>query len=486
MIENGEVSTVIVKDLSRFGRNYLQVGEYLEIKYPTMGVRFIAIQENVDTAKESETKMIPFSNIFNEWYAAQTSKKIRAVNQMKAAKGQRVSSAVPYGYMKSPDDKRKWLIDEPAAEIVRKIFNLCLAGKGPSQIARQLEKEKILTPMAYYYSIGKKTSNPMPANVYGWRENSIDHILENRQYTGCTVNGKSTTVSYKIHKVIERPKEEYQIVPDTQEAIINENIWLRVQELRKNKRRNTVTGRKSLFSGLVYCADCGAKLHFCASKSLKKNQEFFRCANYKDGRGSCSIHFIRDVVLETIVKDAVSELADFFRCYEPVFLYLQAQKHNEFEKNQVKKLKTTFESGKKRISDLDKLFSRIYEDNILGKLSDDRYTRMASEYEAEQKELIALVESSEKELEKTNQATVDMKMLSQGLREFTDIKKLTPTVVNKLIQRIEIHKNEKKHSHGHVKVDIYFTAVGLVDIPTEQQLLETIQKLKEENTAKSA
>ncbi|MCR0175601.1 recombinase family protein [[Clostridium] innocuum] len=226
MIENGEVSAVIVKDLFRFGRNYLQVGEYLEIKYPTMGVRFISIQENVDTAKESGTEMMPFSNIFNEWYAAQTSKKIRAVNQMKAAKGQRISSSVPYGYMKNPDDKQKWLIDEPAAEIVRKIFNLCLEGKGPAQIARQLEKEKILTPTAYYHSIGKKTSNPLPANIYGWRDSSIEQILENRQYTGSTVNGKSTTVSYKVHKVIEIPKEEYQVIPDTQEAIISKNIWL--------------------------------------------------------------------------------------------------------------------------------------------------------------------------------------------------------------------------------------------------------------------
>lgn len=312
----------------------------------------------MDTAKESGTEMMPFSNIFNEWYAAQLSKKIRAVNQIKTAKGQRVSSAVPYGYMKSPDDKQKWLIDEPSAEIVRKIFNLCLAGKEPSQIARQLEKEKILTPTAYYHSISKKTSNPMPANVYGWRANSIDHILENRQYTGYTVNGKSTTVSYKVHKVIEKSKEEQ----------------------------------------FVYCADCGAKLHFCAAKRLKKNQEFFRCANYKDGRSSCSIHCIREVVLETI----------------------------------------------------------------------------------------ALVENSERELAKTNQATVDMKMLSQGLREFTDMKELTPTVVNKLIQRIEFQKNEKKLSHNNVNVDIYFTAVGLVDIPAEQQLLETIQKIKEESTAKSA
>ena len=488
MIENGEVATVIVKDLSRFGRNYLQVGEYLEIKYPTMSVRFIAIQENVDTAKDSGTEMMPFSNIFNEWYAAQTSKKIRAVNQMKAAKGQRVSSTVPYGYKKDPDDKQKWLVDEQAAEIVRKIFNLCLAGRGPSQIARQLESEKVLVPTAYFNSIGRKTSNPMPANIYGWHSSTIEWIIDNQQYTGCTVNGKSTTVSYKVHKVIDKAKEEYQIIPNTQEAIISENVWLRAQELRSNKRRNTKTGRNSLFSGLVYCADCGAKLHFCASKSLKKNQEFFRCANYKDGRGSCSIHFIRDVVLETIVKETISELADFVRCYEPVFIYLQAQKYSEFEKNQVKKLKTAIESGNKRMSHLDKLFSRIYEDNILGKLSDERYMRMAKEYEVEQKQLMTVVAESEKKLAETKQTEVDMKMLPQGLREFTDMKELTPTVVNKLIQRIEIHKNEKKHSHNNVKVDICFTAVGLVDIPTEQQLIEATEKLKRQNeiTGKSA
>lgn len=483
MIENGEVATVIVKDLSRFGRNYLQVGEYLEIKYPTMGVRFIAIQENVDTAKDSGTEMMPFSNIFNEWYAAQTSKKIRAVNQMKAAKGQRIGSAVPYGYMKNPKDKQKWIVDEPAAEVVRKIFHLCLAGKGPSQIARQLEREKIFIPVAYFNSVGRKTSNPIPANIYGWHSSTIRRILENQQYTGCTVNGKSTTISYKVHKVIEKPMEEYQIIPNTQEAIISEEVWLRVQELRKNKRRNTKTGRKSLFSGLVFCADCGSKLHFCAAKSLRKNQEHFRCANYKCGRGECSAHFIRDVVLETIVKDAISSLADFVRCYEPVFLYLQAQKHNEFEQKKAQKLKSAIESGKRRISELDKLFSRIYEDNILGKLSDERYNRMAKEYETEQKELIKTVEKSEKELEMTNQAAVDMKVLLRELRKFTDMKELTPTIVNKLIQRIEIHEKDKKRSRGNMKVDIYFTAVGLVDIPTEKQMIEIMEKLKRQNEA---
>lgn len=486
LIEAGKVSTVIVKDLSRFGREHLLCGHYTEIVYPTLGVNFIAIQENVDTTKGMGTEMMPFHNIFNEWYAAQTSKKIRAVNEMKDSKGMRISSTVPYGYKKIEGNKEQWYIDDPAAEIVRKIFNLCISGKGPSQIARQLEAEKVLTPTAYFNSVGKKTSNPMPINIYHWRENSIVHILENRQYTGCTVNGKSTTVSYKVHKKIEKLQEDYQIIPNTQEAIISENTWLRVQELRKNKRRNTATGRRSLFSGLVYCADCGSKLHFCASKSLKKNQEFWRCSSYKDGRGTCTIHFIRDVVLEAIVKEAISELADFIRCYNSAFLYLISEKKGAESINREKSLRAKTESAKQRISDLDKLFSRIYEDNILGKLSDDRYSRMANEYEAEQKRLISEVEENEKALIELQKQTVDMKMLYQGLMEFTEMKQLTPTVVNKLIERIEIHNNEKKHSHNNVKVDIYFTAVGLFDIPTEQQLLKTMERVEQKNAEKSA
>lgn len=467
LIEAGKLSTVIVKDLSRFGREHLLCGHYTEIVYPTLGVNFIAIQENVDTTKGMGTEMMPFHNIFNEWYAAQTSKKIRAVNEMKASKGM----TVPYGYKKIEGNKEQWYIDEPAAEIVRKIFNLCISGKGPSQIARQLEAKKVLTPTAYFNSVGKKTSNPMPVNIYHWRENSIVHILENRQYTGCTVNGKSTTVSYKVHKKIEKCQDDYQIIPNTQEAIISKNTWLRMQELRKNKRRNTATGRRSLFSGLVYCADCGSKLHFCTSKSLKKNKEFWRCSSYKDGRGTCTIHFIRDVVLEAIVKEAISELADFVCCYNSAFLYLISEKKGAESINREKSLRAKTESAKQRISDLDKLFSRIYEDNILGKLSDDRYSRMANEYEAEQKRLISEVEENEKALIELQKQTVDMKMLYQGLMEFTEMKQLTPTVVNKLIERIEIHNNEKKHSHNNVKVDIYFTAVGLFDTQQSSSLL---------------
>ena len=478
MVEDGAVSTVIVKDLSRFGRNYLEVGEYLEIKYPTLGVRFIAIQENVDTFRESGTEMMPFNNIFNEWYAAQTSKKIRAVQQMRAANGKRVSPVVPYGYKKDPNNREIWYIDEPAAEVVRKIYALCLAGRGPMQIARQLERERILTPTAYYNSIGRAASNPPPADPYRWSDSSVENILANRQYTGCTVNFLSTTVSYKVHKVIYRSPEEQQIIPNTQEAIISEDMWLRVQELRENRRRPTATGRTSLFSGLVFCADCGAKLHFCAAKSLKPNQEHFRCSNYKSGRGTCQVHFIRNVVLERIVFEAVRYLADFVHQYESVFLYLLEKKTAVEQKAEWQKLRRTVENGHKRIRELDMLISRLYEDNIAGKISDERYARMAASYEDEQKQLEKTVADGEQTLREAEQKKVDVQMLLNTLRQCTELKELTPTIVNSLIQRIEVHKSEKPHKHNRVKVDIYFTAVGLIDLPTEQEIVQIMEEMR--------
>ena len=253
---------------------------------------------------------------------------------------------------------------------------------------------------------------------------------------------------------------------------------MKVQELRKNKRRPTKTNRKSLFSGLVFCADCKSKLHFCAAKSLKRNQEFFRCANYKDGRGSCTIHFIRDVVLEMIVKEAVACLADIARCYESVFLYMQKQKCGEFQKKRQQELKLSMEGSRKRNADLDKLFSRIYEDNVIGKLSDERYARMAAEHESEQKELLGKVKEEEKQLSKMEQKSVDMRLLLQGLREFTDMKELTPTIINKLIRRIEVHNLEKKHARKSVNVDIYFTAVGLVSLPDEQEIRRIMEQIR--------
>ena len=478
LVEAGKVATIIVKDLSRFGRNYLEVGNYLEVVYPTLGVNFIAIQENVETLDGKGTEMMPFHNIFNEWYAAQTSKKIRAVWAMKAANGKRISPTVPYGYVKDPSDHEKWYIDEPAADVVRRIYDLCLSGHGPLQIAKQLESEQVLVPSAYYQSVGRKSRNRVQ-NPYQWDQKTVAHILENRQYTGCTVNFISTSVSYKVHKRIHNPEEEWQIIPNTQEAIIDENTWLRVQELRKSKRRNTKTGRRSLFSGLVYCPDCGSKLHFCASKSLKPNQEFFRCANYKDGRGSCQIHYIRNVVLEQIVLEAVSDLSDFVRCYESVFFVLLARQNQAAQQKELQSTRVKLEQSKKRVADIDRVISRLYEDNIIGKLSDERFMKMSASYEQEQKNLELTIAECEQVLREADKAKVDLRMLLKGLREFTELKELMPEIMNTLIQRIEVHNSDRSTGKIRVQVDIYFTAIGMFTIPDEKELQKLMDDIRE-------
>ncbi len=480
MVEEGKIGTIIVKDLSRFGREHIEGGRLAEIVYPTLGITFISIHENVNTSTGEGMEMMPFYNIFNEWYAAQTSKKIRAVWQSKSDNGKRVSPTVPFGYMKAPADKEKWLIDEPAAEIVRKIFALCLDGRGPSQIARQLEKENIMVPSAYYQSVNRKCSQKVPIGSCRWDTKTVVHILENRQYTGCAVNFKSSTVSYKVHKKVYFDEENQVIIPNMQEPIISEEDWLKVQELRKNKRRPTKTGRTSLFSGLVFCPDCGAKLHFCASKSLRRDQEFFRCANYKDGRGTCKIHYIRDVVLEDIVKEAISGLADFVKCHEAVFLYMLAKKNSAMQKAEYNRMKLAVERDEKRIKNIDRLIKSLYEDRVLGELEDDRYSTLMAEYEKEQRELIASVAVMRKTLESTNQKAVDLRLLLKTLRELTDVNELTPTIVNSLIDRIEVHNNDKSSGHCYVKVDIYFSAVGMIDIPTAEEIRAMIEEIKKD------
>ena len=478
MVEEGKICRVIVKDLSRFGREMVEAGRLTQIVYPSLGVTFISLHENVNSTTGEGMEMLPFYNIFNEWYAAQTSKKIRAVWQSKAENGKRVSPTVPFGYVKDLNDKEKWLIDEPAAEVVRKIYALCLAGRGPLQIAKQLEKENILVPSAYYESVGRTHAQKVPNDYCKWDQKTVVGILENRQYTGCAVNFKSTTVSYKVHKKIHNAKEDYQIIPNMQEPIISEEQWLRVQELRKHRRRPTATGRTSLFSGLVYCADCGAKMHFAAAKSLTRNQEHFRCSNYKSGRGECTVHYIRDVVLEKIVFEAISSLADFVKCHESVFLYMLAKKTNAMRQKEHKRLELAVEQGTKRIAEIDRLIEKVFEQNASGILSDERFSKMLQSYEKEQKALTQEVADSRQILEEAKQKATDLRLLLRTLREMTEINELTPTLVNSLIERIEVHNNDKSSGHCYVKVDIYFTAVGMIDIPTEQKILAMMEEIQ--------
>ena len=478
MIEAGEISTVIVKDLSRFGREQVEMGRLTQVVYPSLGVTFISLQENVNSRTGAGMEMMPFYNIFNEWYASQTSQKIRQVWKTKSEHGERVSSTVAFGYRRSDTDPKQWVIDEPAAEVVRRIYALCLGGKGPMQTAKLLQREKVLVPTAYYDSIGRKHSTPTPADIYGWDSSTVVHILSNRQYTGCAVNFMTTTVSYKVHKTVYNPEEKQQIIPDMQEAIIPEDQWLRVQELRENRIRPTATGRTSLFSGKVFCADCGAKLHFCAAKSLTRNQEFYRCANYKDGRGPCKIHFIRNVVLERLVLEAISDFVDFVRGYEPVFLYLLAKKHDVLRQMEHRKLAQLTESGEKRINDLDRLISGLYSDFKLGYLSEERYKKLMLQYENEQQELVEKVQSAKEQLASAEQKAIDLRLLLKTVRELTDVKELTPTLVNSLIERIEVHNNDKYDGHCHVKVDIYFTVVGMMSIPDENEIRAMIEEIK--------
>ena len=480
MVENGEVGTIIVKDLSRFGRESIEMGRLVQIVYPSLGVTFIAIQENVNTATGTGLETMPFHNIFNEWYAEQTSKKIKAVWKAKANNGERVASAVPFGYMKSTEDPKQWIIDEPAAKVVRYVFELCIAGLGPMQIAKRLESEKIVTPTEYFYSVGRKTSNPRPANPYRWDQVSVVRILENKQYTGCTVNFKSTFVSFKVKKKVLLPEEDWQIIPSTQEAIIDEDTFDRVAELRKHRRRNTATGKTSMFAGLLYCADCGSKLYYAAAKSIKEHQEFYCCSQYKEKRGTCTIHYIRDVVLKEMVLETIRRVAKYVTEYEPVFLYLFAKKNTIGRATTIRNMKSKIEKSKQRIKELDKLIERIYEDNVLGKISDDRFYRMSANFEKEQKELLAAVEHDEQKVRDAEQEKINLNIFLEAIRECTDLKELTPTLVNTLIKRIDVHNSTKdEHGHKHVPIDIYFTAVGIINIPTEEELIAAMEEMRE-------
>ena len=478
MVEEGKIGTIIVKDLSRFGREHIEGDRLAEIVYPSLGVTFISIHENINTATGEGMEMLPFYNIFNEWYAAQTSKKIRAVWKSKSDNGERVSSAVAYGYKKSPDDPKQWIIDEPAAKVVRYIFQLCLEGLGVTKIARRLEAEQILTPTAYYNSIGRKSRNKV-IDPYRWSSNSVDHILENMQYTGCTVNFKSSTVSFKVHKTVYHPEDDWVIIPNTQEVIIDMDTWERVQEIKKHRRRNTATGRQSVFSGLMYCGDFGSKLYFGAAKSIKEHQEFFRCASYKENRGSCSIHYIRNVVLEKMVLKLIREAAEYITEYEPVFLYLYGKQHELHKANNFKAAKQELEKSKQRIVALDKLIQVAFEKNVLGTLRDDLFERMTANYEQEQRELMQSVAELEHRLANAEQDNIDLRAFLSIIRKCTDLQELTPELVNRLITKIEVFASTKdENGKKHVSIKVHFIGVGILEIPDTQTIIDAKEEIR--------
>ena len=463
-IEAGNVGTVIVKDMSRLGRDYLKVGYYTEIFLVERDVRYIAINDGVDSAK-GDNDFTPFRNLFNDFYAKDTSKKVRAIKKAQGMAGEHLTKP-PYGYKVDPNDKKQWIVDEEAAAVVKRIFDLCVAGKGPMQIAKILKTEKTLTVKAYY---AKRKDKPLPENPYHWNDNSVVGILERMDYCGHTVNFKSYSKSHKLKKRIPTTKEQQAIFRNTHEAIVEEAVFERVQELRANKRHPTKAERQGLFSGLVYCADCGSKLHFATCKNFNGSQDHYRCENYKSNTGSCTAHFIREEVLKTIVLQRIFAVTALF--YEDISAFMELirkQRFDEAEK-EMKRKRREVGQARKRIAELDRIFKRIYEDDINGTISHERFLKLSAEYEAEQRELTEKVNAEQKEVDTYEQNKSDFDSFALIIRKYVGITELTPTIVNEFIKKIIVHAPEKVNGKRFQKVDIVFNFVGEIHLPTDPQ-----------------
>ena len=461
-VEDYSVSAVIVKDLSRLGREYSYMGRLQDFIFPAYDVRFIAINDDVDSAK-GENDFAVFKNVFNDYYAKDTSKKIRAVVKMRGEAGEHIASNPPYGYIKDPQDKKKWIVDEEAAKVVQRIFSLCIAGKGPMQIAKILTADRVLTVTAYH---ARQKGWVMPENLYRWNTNAVLRILERREYTGCTVNFKTYTKSLKFKKRMENPVENQRFFEDTQPAIIEKGQWERVQELRKNKRRPTKTGRTSMFSSLLYCADCGAKLYFCTCNTYKDDsQNHFVCSNYKSNTGSCKIHYIREQVLYRIVLETIRQTLSYVRMFRKDFKLEMLAQDEESRKAELAEKQKALSGAKKRMEDLDRIIQHIYEDNVLGKLSDSRYLKLSRQYEKEQAEIEQLAAVLEREIETQAGQVSDVNEFLKLVDKYLDIPELDAAILNELVSRIVVHSPVRENGRKQVRIDLYFTYVGQIRIP---------------------
>lgn len=452
-IEDGKVGTVITKDLSRLGRDYLKTGELIEMVFPDYDVRYIAINDGVDTFK-SENELMAFKNIFNDWYARDTSKKIRAVFKAKGQSGKHLSNPI-YGYKHSETDKNLWLIDDEAAEVVRKIFHLCIDGYGPAQIARILTEQGIPTPTAYALSQGRDNGHKN-VKLHRWGNETIAHILEKAEYCGHTVNFRTHVKSYKNKKRVDNPKEDWLIFENTHEAIITQQEFDLVQELRKNKRRPTKHEEVNPFSGICYCADCGKKMYLCRATSLTEDQEHLKCSTYSSDKDACSAHFIRTVVLNEIVLNELNKLLVMVKEHEDEFLKAAMDNSVQKQSSELAKAKKALKQAEKRIIELDRLFTRLYEDNVSGKISDERFAVMSEGYENEQKILKASVTDLTAYIETAEQKSADVTTFISVVQKYERITELTPEIMHELIEKIVVHAPDKSSGHRTQQIDIYY------------------------------
>ena len=465
-LEQGKAAAVFVKDLSRLGRNYIEVGRLTEEFFPDHDIRLVAVSDNIDTA-EGENELAPIRNLFNEWYARDISKKRRISNKIKGNAGEPMGQP-PYGYIKDPNDPKHWIVDDEAAQVVRRVYSMTLEGFGTEQIAAQLEKDDVLTPRAYWLTKGiKRPGKGKQQPPTKWNSSTITKILSLQEYCGDILNFKTYSKSYKNKKRIDNDRENWVVFQDVHEAIIERAVYEQVQQKRgKIRKRRTNNGEHNMFSGLLVCADCGSNLHFHFNQG-NPEIKYFNCSNYKGNRGTCtSTHYVRVDFLEEVVLGEIRRLTKFASLYEDEFVKAVIGHSQQAEQTDRKLKEKELRTILARDEELDGLFERIYEDNVSGKLSDDRFAKMSRRYEDEQKELAEKIKKLRSEIEKQSSRSMTTDMFIGLVRKYTRARKLTPRMLNELVEKIEVFNAEKIDGVWEQRLRIHYNCVGTIEIPT--------------------
>jgi len=463
-IEAGLVGAVIVKDMSRFGRNYLEVGLYTEIRFPELGVRFIAVNDGVDSDDQMGNDFTPFRNIINEWYAKDTSKKIRAVFRNKGMSGQRLAVNAPYGYIKGEDGHL--LVDEETAPVVELIFQLCVEGNGPGKIARMLKEREIPTPGTITFQRTGQTSRYFPDDPCRWNPATVLSILGQDAYLGRTTNFKTTKLSYKSKKTVINSPDKWAVFEGTHEAIIDKETWEIVQKSREHRRRPTKMGEMGLFSGLAYCADCGAKLYHHRSITLTKEQESYICSNYQS-RKKCTAHYIRAVVLEQLVLQNLQRVVAYAQEDENEFVRRVMENKTAVQRAEQEQAKRKLEKQERRISELDRIIQQLYEDRVSGALSAERFAKLSGGYEKEQEELKQSAKELQAIVNTIETQAVNVQSFLKIVRKYTAPTELTPALLREFVEKIVVHAPDKSSGHRTQRIDVHYNFIGEIDFSPE-------------------
>ncbi|MBO4940030.1 MAG: recombinase family protein, partial [Clostridia bacterium] len=473
-VENGEISTVIVKDMSRFGRDHILVGYYTKYYFPDADVRFIAIFDQMDTETNPDDDIIPFKNILNEMYAKDCSRKIKAVMKAKGNSGKHLTTIPPLGYMKDPENKEKWIVDEEGALIVKEIFNLCVKGYGPKQIARILTERGIETPSLYLHRKKLPCSVKIKQDAEIWDYTTIVGILENEEYLGHTVNFKHYKKSYKSKKSYNNPRENWAIFKNTQEAIIDQDTFDIVQQVRAGRRSLTDMGTPHMLSGILYCADCGEKMYLCRCTTVKQ-AEYFNCSTYrKKKKKYCTSHQITAHAALALIQNDLQYTVKFANKYKDEFVNILKRSTDARSKRELTTAITEKEEAEKRIVELDKIIQSLYEDKVAGKISEERYIKMSDNYEVEQKTLTERLNFLKAEIEKAKTQYDNIQRFLAIVKKYSDFDELTPEILRAFVDKVIIHEKVKVDGRYVHTIEIIYNFVEAIDLPDFDRFLEEV------------